>query len=181
MRIVDVREITQPIASPIRNAYIDFTKMTTSLVAVVTDAVRDGRRVVGYGFNSNGRYGQGGLIRERFAPRLLEAEPGSLLDETGENLDPDRCWAAMMANEKPGGQGERSVAVGTLDMASWDATAKVAGKPLFRLLAEREAEPRVFVYATGGYYDPEKDLGALRAEMRGYLDRGYTVVKMKIG
>ena len=119
IRIIDVREVTKPIASPIRNAYIDFTKMTTSLVAVVTDVVRNGERVVGYGFNSNGRYGQGGLIRERFAPRLLEAEPKSLLDSTGENLDPDKVWAAMMINEKPGGHGERSVAVGTLDMAVW--------------------------------------------------------------
>jgi L-alanine-DL-glutamate epimerase-like enolase superfamily enzyme len=184
VRIVDVREVTRPIGSAIRNAYIDFTKMTTSLVAVVTDAVRDGRRVIGYGFNSNGRYGQGGLIRERFAQRILEAEPRSLVDETGENLDPDRVWAAMMQNEKPGGHGERSVAVGTLDMAVWDAVAKIAGKPLFRLLAERHgiaADPRVFVYAAGGYYYPGKDLGALRTEMRGYLDRGYTVVKMKIG
>ncbi|HUN49100.1 MAG TPA: mandelate racemase/muconate lactonizing enzyme family protein [Stellaceae bacterium] len=184
VRIVDVREVTRPISSPIRNAYIDFTKMTTSLVAVVTDAVRDGRRVVGYGFNSNGRYGQGGLIRERFAPRLLEAEPQSLLDDAGDTLDPDRVWVAMMRNEKPGGHGERSVAVGTIDMAIWDAVAKLAGKPLFRLLAERHgrtADPRVFVYAAGGYYYPGKDLAALRAEMRGYLDRGYTVVKMKIG
>ena len=184
MRCVDICEITQPIASPIRNAYIDFSKMTISLVAVVTDAVRDGRRVVGYGFNSNGRYGQGGLIRERFAPRLLEADPKSLLNESGDNLDPDRIWNMMMTNEKPGGHGERSVAVGTLDMAVWDAVAKIAGKPLFRLLAERhgfEADPRVFVYAAGGYYYPGKDLDALRAEMRSYVDRGYTVVKMKIG
>jgi L-alanine-DL-glutamate epimerase-like enolase superfamily enzyme len=183
MRIVDVREITKPIASPIRNAYIDFSKMTTSLVAVVTDEVRDGRTVIGYGFNSNGRYGQGGLIRERFAPRLLEAKPDSLLDGSG-LLDPDRAWAAMMTNEKPGGHGERSVAVGTIDMALWDARAKLEEKPLFRLLADRsgrEANPRVFVYAAGGYYYPGKDLGALKAEMRGYLDRGYTVVKMKIG
>ena len=184
MRIVDIREITQPIASPIRNAYIDFSKMTISLVAIVTDVVRDGRPVVGYGFNSNGRYGQGGLIRERFAPRLLDADPGSLIDETGENFDPDRIWDTMMQNEKPGGHGERSVAVGTIDMAVWDAIAKIAGKPLFRLLAERhglEANPRVFVYAAGGYYYPGKDLDALRAEMRSYLQRGYTVVKMKIG
>jgi L-alanine-DL-glutamate epimerase-like enolase superfamily enzyme len=184
VRIVDVREVTKPISSPIRNAYIDFTRMTTSLVAVVTDVKRDGKTVVGYGFNSNGRYGQGGLIRERFAPRLLEADPKTLLDATGDNLDPDRVWAAMMANEKPGGHGERSVAVGTIDMAVWDAMAKIAGKPLFRLLAERhkrEADPRVFVYAAGGYYYPGKDNSALRAEMRGYLDRGYSVVKMKIG
>src|SRR5450631_955438 len=96
VRIVDVREVTKPISSPIRNAYIDFTKMTTSLVAVVTNVVRDGRTVVGYGFNSNGRYGQGGLIRERFAPRLAEAAPKALLDETGDNLDPDKVWSALM-------------------------------------------------------------------------------------
>ena len=184
MRIVDVVEITKPIASPIRNAYIDFTKMTTSLVAVVTDVVRDGRRVVGYGFNSNGRYGQGGLIRERFRDRILEADGASLMNDAGTNLDPHRIWATMMMNEKPGGHGERSVAVGTVDMAVWDAVAKIAGKPLFRMLAEekgREADPRVFVYAAGGYYYPGKDNSALRKEMRSYLDRGYTVVKMKIG
>jgi L-alanine-DL-glutamate epimerase-like enolase superfamily enzyme len=184
MRIADLREVTTPIASPIANAYIDFSKMTLSLVAVVTDVVRDGRTIVGYGFNSNGRYGQGGLIRERFAPRVLEAEPRTLLNDAGDNLDPDRIWQTMMRNEKPGGHGERSVAVGTIDMAVWDAVAKIAGKPLFRLLAERYgtvADPRVFVYAAGGYYYPGKNLEALRAEMRSYLDRGYTVVKMKIG
>lgn len=149
MRILDVRESTKPISSSIRNAYIDFTRMTTSLVAVVTDVIREGRRVVGYGFNSNGRYGQGGLIRERFVPRLLEADPKTLLDDAGTNLDPDRVWRTLMANEKPGGHGERSVAVGTIDMAIWDAVAKIAGQPLFRLLAGRhgvEPDPRVFVY-----------------------------------
>ena len=184
VRITDIREVTKAISSPIRNAYIDFSKMTTSLVAVVTNVQRDGRPVVGYGFNSNGRYGQGGLIRERFAPRVLEAEPASLVDATGDNLDPDRVWSAMMTNDKPGGHGDRSVAVGTIDMAVWDAVAKIAGKPLFRLLAERHgvvADPRVFVYAAGGYYYPGKDDSALCAEMRSYLDRGYTVVKLKIG
>ena len=184
LRITDVREVTQPISSPIRNAYIDFSKMTSSLVAVVTNVERHGRRVVGYGFNSNGRYGQGGLIRERFAPRIMEADPASLVDATGENLDPDRVWSCMMRNEKPGGHGDRSVAVGTIDMAVWDAVAKIADQPLFRLLAEqygRQADPRVFVYAAGGYYYPGKDNAALCAEMRSYLDRGYTVVKMKIG
>ena len=125
VRITDVREVTKPISSPIRNAYIDFTKMTTSLVAVVTDVMRDGKPVVGYGFNSNGRYGQGGLIRERFAPRLKEADPKTLLDAAGNNLDPDKVWATLMSNEKPGGHGERSVAVGTIDMAVWDAVAKI--------------------------------------------------------
>ena len=184
MRIVDLRELTAPISSPIANAYIDFSRMTCSLVAVVTDVVRDGKPVIGYGFNSNGRYGQGGLIRERFFPRLLEAEPSTLQNDAGDNLDPQRIWSALMRNEKPGGHGERSVAVGTIDMAVWDAVAKIAGRPLFHLLAEQhgvQPDPRVFVYAAGGYYYPGKDLSALRAEMRGHLNRGYTVVKMKIG
>src|SRR5476649_2566662 len=184
MLIVDLRELTAPTASSIANAYIDFSKMTCSVVAVVTDVVRDGKPVIGYGFNSNGRYGQGALIRERFRPRLLEADPASLLDAGHDNLDPDKVWATLMTNEKPGGHGERSVAVGTIDMAVWDAVAKIAGKPLFRMLAERhgvEADPRVFVYAAGGYYYPGKDNSQLRAEMRSYVERGYNVVKMKIG
>lgn len=184
VRIVDIAEVTKPIATHIRNAYIDFSEMTSSLVAVVTDVVHDGKRVVGYGFNSNGRYGQGGLIRERFRKRLLQADPQSLLDVTGANLDPGKCWAALMRNEKPGGHGDRSVAVGTIDMAIWDAVAKIAGKPLFRLLAEREgreADPNVFVYAAGGYYYPGKEIDGLRAEMESYVARGYRVVKMKIG
>ena len=185
MKIVEIRESTRPIQSNIRNAYIDFSKMTLSLVAVVTDVIRDGKPVVGYGFNSNGRYGQGALIRERFAPRVLEARPETLLDDSGNNLDPHRIWATLMSNEKPGGHGERSVAVGTIDMAMWDAVAKIAGKPLYQLLAERYGNGapnrKVFVYAAGGYYWADKGLLGLEAEMRSYLDRGYSVVKMKIG
>jgi D(-)-tartrate dehydratase len=185
MRITEIREKTVAIASPIANAYIDFSKMTCSVVAVISDVIRHGKPIVGYGFNSNGRYGQGCLIRERFRPRILAAEPKALIDEEHQNLDPAKIWACMMTNEKPGGHGERSVAVGTIDMAVWDAAAKIAGKPLFQLLAERYgngvSDPRVFVYAAGGYYYPGKDLDGLRREMRSYLDRGYTTVKMKIG
>ncbi|CDX30372.1 Mandelate racemase/muconate lactonizing protein [Mesorhizobium sp. ORS 3359] len=185
MRIVDIREKTVSIASPIANAYIDFSKMTCSAVAVITDVVRDGKPVVGYGFNSNGRYGQGALMRDRFFARVLGADPETLIDHQQNNLDPFAIWKTLMTNEKPGGHGERSVAVGTIDMAVWDAVAKIAGVPLWRLLADRYragvADEKVWVYAAGGYYYPGKDHSRLQAEMRGYLDRGYKVVKMKIG
>jgi L-alanine-DL-glutamate epimerase-like enolase superfamily enzyme len=185
MRIVEVHEKTVPITSSISNAYIDFSKMTCSVVAIVTDVIRDGVPVVGYGFNSNGRYGQGSLIRERFLPRLAEVDPATLVDEDGTNLDPFRIWSALMRNEKPGGHGERSVAVGVLDMAVWDAVAKIAGVPLWRLLADRYRggafDEKVWVYAAGGYYYPGKGLGELQDEMRGYRDSGFRVVKMKIG
>lgn len=185
MKIVDIRETAVPIKSKISNAYIDFSQMTVSVLAIITDVWREGKRVVGFGFNSNGRYAPSGLLRDRFIPRLKSAKPESIVDSTGENLDPFRIWHVLMKNEKPGGHGERSVAVGVLDMAVWDVVAKVAGVPLFRLLANRfrngNVEPKVFVYAAGGYYYPDKNLSALQNEMRSYLDLGYSIVKMKIG
>src|SRR6202011_1711833 len=185
MKIVDIREIVVPIKSNIRNSYIDFSQMTVSVLALITDAMRDGKPVVGFGFNSNGRYAPSGLLRDRFIPRLKAASPTDLLDDTRDNLDPHRVWNVVMRNEKPGGHGERSVAVGVLDMAVWDATAKIAGVPLYKLLADRYRNgvfaSRVFVYAAGGYYYPDKDVSALQNEMRSYLDLGYSVVKIKIG
>ncbi len=184
MRIIAIRDIVAPIASDIANAYIDFSAMTASVVAIETDVMVDGRPVVGFGFNSNGRYAQAGLLRERFIPRLSAAAPDSLLDGSG-LIDPAKAWAAMMRNEKPGGHGERSVAVGVLDMALWDAVEKAARVPLWRLLADRynggDADATAWVYAAGGYYYPGKGDDALVAEMKSYLDRGYDTVKMKIG
>lgn len=185
MRITAIRQAIAPLNSAISNAYIDFSKMTASVVAVVTDVKRDGKYVTGYGFNSNGRYAQAGLLRERFIPRLMDAPPESLVNDAGDNLDPHKVWATLMANEKPGGHGERSVAVGVLDMAVWDAVAKIENKPLYRLLGERyrggNVDDKVFIYAAGGYYYPGKNLTALQDEMKKYLDLGYSVVKMKIG
>lgn len=185
MRITAVYERSVPLDSAIANAYIDFRTMTASVVAVVTDVVRDGEPIIGYGFNSNGRYGAGGLLRERFIPRLLQAAPDDLVNGGGDNFDPFKVWDILMRGEKPGGHGERSVAVGVIDMAMWDIVAKVANKPLYRLLAEQigdgSPDERVFVYAAGGYYAPGKDLSQLQEEMRQYLGMGYTHVKMKIG
>lgn len=185
MKIVDIREAVVSISSPIRNAFIDFSKMTASVVAVVTDQMKDGKPVIGYGFNSNGRYAASGLLNERFLPRLREAKPESFVNDAGDNLDPHKIWAAMMVNEKPGGHGERSVAVGVVDMAIWDAVAKIAGVPLYKHLADTYGDgshdSSVFVYAAGGYYYPGKDDSQLQDEMRRYRAMGYEVVKMKIG
>ena len=184
MRIVAIRDIVSPIRSNIANAYIDFSQMTASVVAVVTDLKVEGKPVVGYGFNSNGRYAQHGLLGERFIPRLRDAKAGMLLDAEG-LIDPAKCWKAMMGNEKPGGHGERSVAVGVLDMALWDAVSKAKRLPLWKLLADRynggKFDDRAWVYAAGGYYYPGKDLDGLQEEMKHYLGLGYSCVKMKVG
>jgi D(-)-tartrate dehydratase len=185
MRIVDIRELSVPI-SRYADPSVPSGGLTTSMVAVITDAITDGKPTVGYGFASIGRFAQGGLIRERFAPRLLAARDIDVMNEAGMNLDPFRAWKVMMAGEKPGGHGERCVAVGALDMALWDAAAKIAHLPLYRLLVERTAAPEmssptVSVYAGGGYYYPSDDIGRLTDEIRRFCELGYRRAKIKIG
>jgi len=184
MRILDIRETAVPISSQISNSSFDFSEMTTSVVAVITDVVRDGRRVAGFAFNSTGRYACGAAMRARFIPRILGADPDSLLDAAG-NLDPEKILACMMQREKAGGHSERSIPIGTIEVAVWDAVAKIAGKPLHRVIAERysggRSADKVFCYVGGGWYAPGKTTRDLQDEMRRHLDAGYTMVKMKIG
>src|ERR1700716_1693638 len=185
MRIVDIREIAVPLKSDLKNSSFDFSEMPTSVVAVITDVMRDGRPVAGFGFNSTGRYACGAQMRERFIPRILGADPESLFDARGDNLDPAKILAAMRRREKIGGDAERSIGIGTIEVAVWDAVAKRAGTPLHRVLAERysggKVAQRVFCYVGGGWYFPGQTTTDLQDEMRRHLDAGYTMVKMKVG
>jgi D(-)-tartrate dehydratase len=184
MRIVDIRETAIPLKSDLKNSSFDFSEMTTSIVAAITDVVRAGRPVAGFAFNSTGRYACGEQMRERFIPRILRADPASLLDDN-DNLDPSRVLAAMTAREKIGGDAERSIAIGTIEVAVWDAVAKIADRPLHRVLADRYSGGRlptkVFCYVGGGWYFPGQTLADLKDEMRRHLAAGYTMVKMKVG
>jgi len=185
MKIVGIRETAVRLNSSLRNAVFDFSQMSTSVVAVITDVVRDGKPVIGFAFNSTGRYACGGRMRQRFIPRLLAAPPDSLIDPASGTLDPERALACMMQGEKPGGHSDRSIAIGTIEVALWDAVAKIAGQPLHRLIAEKWNEGRTVakipVYVGGGWYAPGKTLVDLQDEMRRHLDAGYRLVKMKVG
>jgi D(-)-tartrate dehydratase len=185
VRIVDIRETAVPLKSKLSNSSFDFTEMTTSVVAVITDVIRDGRLVCGFAFNSTGRYACGAQMRARFIPRILAADPDALLDESGENLDPTKIFAQMMRREKTGGHSERSIAIGTIEVAVWDAVAKIAEKPLYRVLAERfnggKIPEKIFCYVGGGWYWPGQTIKDLQDEMRRHLDAGYRLVKMKVG
>jgi len=185
MRIVDIRETAIPLKSKLANSSFDFSEMTTSVVAVITDVIRGGKPVCGFAFNSTGRYACGAQMRARFIPRILSASPESVLDDSGNNLDPAKILAVMMKREKAGAHSERSIAIGTIEVALWDTVAKIAGKPLHALLAERFNGGRiaksVFCYVGGGWYWPGQTIQDLQDEMRRHLDAGYTMVKMKVG
>lgn len=184
MKITRLDACTVPLRSAIRNALVSFTEMTGTIVRIESDVVRGGRPVVGLGFGSIGRYASTAIITERLAPRLLSAPVEDYAAETGDNLDPLRAWPILMRSEKPGGHGERSTAVGAVDMALWDLAAKIADVPLWRLLSDRfnrgQHDNTVAVYAAGGYYHAG-GLDMLRAEVAGHMAAGYSGVKMKIG
>jgi D(-)-tartrate dehydratase len=184
MRIVDICETAIPLKSSLANSSIDFSEMTTSVVAVITDVKRDGKPVCGFAFNSTGRYACGAQMRARFIPRVLRAAPAALLDDSN-NFAPEKILACMLQNEKSGGHSERSIGIGTIEVAVWDAVAKIAEKPLHRLLAERynggRIAEKVFCYVGAGWYAPGKTTKDLQDEMRRHLDAGYTMVKMKVG
>jgi L-alanine-DL-glutamate epimerase-like enolase superfamily enzyme len=185
MRIVDIRERAIPLKSDLKNSSFDFSEMTTSVVAVITDVVRDGKPVAGFAFNSTGRYAVGAQMRERFIPRILRADPKALVDAAGDNLEPEKIVAVMRQREKIGGDAERSIGIGTIEVAVWDAVAKIAQKPLHQVLAERYGDgkvaKRMFCYVGGGWYWPGQTVRDLQDEMRRHLDAGYTMVKMKVG
>ncbi len=185
MRIVDIRETAIPLKSALANSSFSFAEMTTSVVAVITDVKRDGKPVAGFAFNSTGRYACGAQMRARFIPRIMRADAKALLDDTGDNFAPEKILATMMQNEKSGGHSERSIAIGTIEVAVWDAVAKIARQPLHRLLAARynggKVADKVFCYVGGGWYEPGKTVKDLQDEMRAHLDAGYTMVKIKVG
>ena len=185
MRITDIREIAVPLNSSIRNAVFDFSEMTTSVVAVVTDVIRDGKPVVGFAFNSTGRYACGAQMRDRLIPRIMKAQPETLLNAAGNNLNPEKILACMMQREKPGGHTERSVAVGTIELAIWDAVAKIEDLPLHVVLANQfsggEVHKEIPCYVGGGWYAPNKGIPELLDEIRTRLDQGYTTMKIKVG
>ena len=185
MKIIEIQEKTVPISSEIQNAYINFKKMDCSVVAIKTDVKKDGRFITGYGFHSNGRYAVSELLTKRFIPRLKESKEEDVLNNEGDNFSPEKIWKILMKNEKPGGHGERSTAVGAIDMAIWDIVSKIENVPLYEYLAKKYGDGtfknKIFVYAAGGYYYPGKDIQMLQDEMKSYMDLGFTTVKMKIG
>ncbi len=185
MRITNIRDITVSLEGNISNAIVSFNDHTVSLVAVVSDQMRNGKVVVGFGFNSIGRYAQSGILRDRIIPRILNCQPESLLTTNGSEFDAAAVARIAMKNEKPGGHGDRAGAIGALELAIWDLNAKLADEPAWMTIARNFSHSveasSAKVYAAGGYYYAEDSVSRLRKELVAYQTLGYRAFKMKIG
>jgi L-alanine-DL-glutamate epimerase-like enolase superfamily enzyme len=183
VRITEIREVPVRLQGDIANAVVSFAEHDVSLVAVVSDVMRDGRPISGIAFNSIGRFAQSGIIHQRLAPRVLAADPRTLVDAS-DIVDPARVADVAMRNEKPGGHGDRAGAVAALELACWDLRAKLRGEPAYATIAQhfgRVPSPAMNVYAAGGYYFAGDSTAQLQAELRSYADLGFSAFKMKIG
>ena len=184
MKITKILEKSVSLNSNVSNSLINFSTHTVSLIALVTDQVRNGRPVIGLSFNSIGRYAQSGIIEKRMVPRLLAAKPDSLLQDDGK-LSAEKVLACAMQNEKPGGHGDRAHAASGLELAVWDLNAKLNDEPASVLIARhygrKNYSPKISVYAAGGYYYPGEQAGRLEKELSTYQNLGFNRFKMKIG
>ena len=66
-----------------------------------------------------------------------------------------------------------------LDIALWDLIGKATTTPLYQLLGAHS--DRVRCYASAGLYGEGKTPDDLGAELKGYVDQGFSAVKMKVG
>lgn len=129
---------------------------------------------------AGGVVGEGYLLAFHFSPAAIR---GALADtrglalghEVGDTRGFDRHCDKEF--EYFGDVGLLRWARGLVNLAMWDAKAKHAGKSVRSLIGSvRESVP---VYGSGGWLSYTND--ELRAEVTGYVRRGFTAVKLKVG
>lgn len=180
-----MRDVTVGLQGDVTNAVVSFRHHTVSIVALVSDQIRKGQQVIGFGFNSIGRFAQSGIIRERLKPRVLSVDPADLLFPDGSAFDPEALLRVAMRDEKPGGHGDRAGAVAALELAIWDLNAKLADEPAYitigRHFGYQQPTGTAAVYAAGGYYHGDSGTAGLREELAAYVDMGFDAFKIKVG
>jgi L-alanine-DL-glutamate epimerase-like enolase superfamily enzyme len=111
------------------------------------------------------------LVEGTIARKLVGMDP----------LRGEAIWQTMYmgGTRKPVAAGTDIVAMSAVDNALWDLRGKSFGQPVWKLAGG--AKETVRVYAAGGYYEDEKGIAELCAEMKGYVAEGFSAVKMKVG
>ncbi len=170
MKITDVelRQYRWERATPIRNGMHTYTHSGLSLLQVHTDEGFSGIGWTGMARSPGMAKVAQGLL-EHFKPALVGQDP----------FDYRRIWAALWIPKLVGRRGLTTRFISAIDIALWDLMGKATGKSVHKLLGGYA--DRAPAYIAGGYYEAEKGLAGLAAEMEANLDLGARAVKMKIG
>jgi L-alanine-DL-glutamate epimerase-like enolase superfamily enzyme len=170
MKITKVtpRLIERAMGDYLWNPRTRWAKKQIVLVFVETD---EGLCGVGEGWTSSGSpRALIATIEDDLAPLLLGQDPHFVTRFAERAFD---------TTEMSSRSGIVGAAWSALDMALWDLIGKAAKLPLYKLLGA--ASERVFTYASAGLYGENKTPDDLAAELKGYVDQGFSAVKMKVG
>ena len=143
----------------------DGTYAWTSTTLVLVEATAAGKRGIGYTYADTST---AQLIRSTLAEVIVGSDAMSV----------PGCWEAMVsAIRNLGRPGIASMATAAVDVALWDLKARLLDVALVTLLgASRQAVP---VYGSGGFTSYSIEL--LQRQLGGWVERGISRVKMKIG
>jgi D-galactarolactone cycloisomerase len=170
VRITDIRttRLAVPLARVFRGGTYEITVRCTVITEVWTDTGLSGCTYAGDERARQQDIVQ--LIGARLKPLLIGQDP----------LDHERLWASMFQETVP--HGDRATilqAIAAVDIALWDLKGKAAGLSVHKLLGG--SHDRLPAIVIGGYYEDDKGIDGLIAEMVGYRDQGFAGVKMKVG
>ena len=108
-----------------------------------------------------------------FAHKLL----GELIIGSDPHCHPGTLQKMLRSIRNLGETGVAMMAVSAIDNALWDLRARLANLPLVRLLGQVHSS--IPVYGSGGFTNySDKQLSA---QLGGWAERGFSMVKMKIG
>lgn len=163
------RAVAVPLDTPTSLSSRLVTERHYGLVTIETDA---GAHGVGFCYVGN-RAGRlfSVAVSELLAPVVLGRD----------TTEVEALWTEMYQEALLQGRaGTVMRAISAIDIALWDANARIAGLPLYRYLgASRQA--RVPAYASGGYFLDGKTPAMLADECAGFVADGFSAVKIKVG
>jgi L-alanine-DL-glutamate epimerase-like enolase superfamily enzyme len=158
---VDVAAYTIPIATPESDGTLEW-HATTLVVAQAHAADRVG---LGYTYADTAT---ATLIRDKLAPLVTGRDALAVTD----------CWNVMVREIRNLGRpGIASMAISAVDNALWDLKGRLLDVSVVSLLGD--ARSTVPVYGSGGF--TSYSIPELTAQLRGWVEEGIGMVKMKVG
>jgi D-arabinonate dehydratase len=164
---VDALAISIPLRAAVSDAVRNITHRDHLIVRIRTE---DGLEGIGFTLGYDGSKAMVSLVDTIYRPILLGADA----------LASEHLWSEMYRQSiQAGRRGAALRAISAIDIALWDLRGKAARMPVMQLLGVHST--RLRCYATGGYYREGQTVDELVREMAGYVEQGFSAIKLKVG